>query len=446
MRKIKRQGGSATSIHGDIKAGQGRNGKGRAARRTGASIREKLVASNINIPAPSIHSIQEKISSAVSRGSKQIQKSRSSRKSSALPGSFSPGNSRHHSENPRSGSIYEATPRTETQRKTSGDRVFRPMKNQRVYDAHSEVVPPVMVRGGMGGMTFGRAASSRMQKRKSPRRRIDVPLNIPGAEVRLPSIPMVHLGWRAISLLMVVMMAASLILIWKAPVFQVNAIEAEGLQRLTAGDLNAVLATFGKSVFSLDPKGLEEALQQAFPELSSASVKVGLPSSVKVVVAEREPVIAWSQDGTEFWLDAEGVSFPPRGNPANPLVRVEGHGDLPILDSDTSPGTAQNMAAEMPSGVSPTFQSIKQSTNLVSSILVLGTKMPPDTLLVYDSEHGLGWNDPNGWEVFFGAEDEDIDMKLSVYQTLVEHLQSEGIQPALISVEYVHAPYYRMER
>jgi hypothetical protein len=72
--------------------------------------------------------------------------------------------------------------------------------------------------------------------------------------------------------------------------------------------------------------------------------------------------------------------------------------------------------------------------------------MPADTLLVYDSEHGLGWNDPNGWEVFFGAEDQDMEMKLMVYQALVDRLQSEGIQPALISVEYVHAPYYRMER
>jgi hypothetical protein len=89
---------------------------------------------------------------------------------------------------------------------------------------------------------------------------------------------------------------------------------------------------------------------------------------------------------------------------------------------------------------------ISLSPKLVSAIVALGAKMPADTLLVYDSEHGLGWNDPNGWEVFFGQEDQDMDMNLSVYETLVDHLQSEGIQPELISVEYVHAPYYRMER
>ena len=72
--------------------------------------------------------------------------------------------------------------------------------------------------------------------------------------------------------------------------------------------------------------------------------------------------------------------------------------------------------------------------------------MPAETVLVYDSAHGLGWNDPNGWDVFFGVEDQDMDMKLLVYQALVDRLKSEGITPALISVEYLHAPYYRMER
>jgi hypothetical protein len=60
------------------------------------------------------------------------------------------------------------------------------------------------------------------------------------------------------------MMTASLFLIWKAPVFQINSVEAKGLKRLTVGDLNAVLGTFGKSVFSLNPNGLEEFFTRHF--------------------------------------------------------------------------------------------------------------------------------------------------------------------------------------
>jgi cell division protein FtsQ len=94
----------------------------------------------------------------------------------------------------------------------------------------------------------------------------------------------------------------------------------------------------------------------------------------------------------------------------------------------------------------PNNPTLRLTPELVDSIIALGAKMPAETILVFDSEHGLGWNDPHGWEVFFGAEDQDMEMKLIVYQALVERLQNEGIQPALISVEYVHAPYYRMER
>jgi hypothetical protein len=37
-------------------------------------------------------------------------------------------------------------------------------------------------------------------------------------------------------------------------------------------------------------------------------------------------------------------------------------------------------------------------------------------------------------------------LKLTVYEAIVARMAYDGIQPALISVEYAHAPYYRMER
>jgi hypothetical protein len=242
------------------------------------------------------------------------------------------------------------------------------------------------------------------------------------------------------------MMAACLVLIWKAPVFQVHGLQVVGLERLTMSDLNAVAHAAGKSIFTIDPHKVDEALQQAFPELSKISVKVNLPASVKVVVTERVPVISWTQDGNEVWIDEDGYSFPIRGTISTTVVRVEGQGTPPTIAMDgANNADSIEMTSQVPisSTVVPSF---RIATDLVSAILSLGAKMPSDTLLVYDSEHGLGWNDPKGWDVFFGAEDKDMEMKLAVYQSLVERLESQGIQPALISVEYVHAPYYRMER
>jgi len=416
----------------------------RAARRSEPSIRERLAATHISIPSQTIQSLQGKLSSTIDQVARQFAVDQPSQR--GFDDNPSSRNKRRrsaaqHSENP-----YEATSRTETQRKTSTSQPYLPRKNRRLYDSHSEAAPPVMVRGGMGGMAFGRVASSRLQKQKTPRRRFDVPLSVPGAEVRLPSIPLVHLGWKAISLIMAVMMVVSLFMMWKSPVFQVKTVQAKGLQRLTEGDLNVVLGSVGRSVFSLDPRTLKQNLQQAFPELDEISVRVNLPSSITVVAVEREPVISWTQDGRESWVDAEGVSFPPRGSPASALVRVEGYGSLPEASSVAATDSTQYLPPGMPFSATPAIPTFKLPPELINAILELGKKMPAETLLVYDSEHGLGWYDPNGWEVFFGAEDQDMEMKLAVYQALVARLQSEGIQPAMISVEYVHAPYYRMER
>jgi hypothetical protein len=446
QRKNKREYRKGVNPQAVIGSSQTQHARQRASSRIGPSVRERLVSSHINLSAPKLQSIQGKVGSTLKSVSHLPDPGEVARK--AINGiGKNRTNTQRKTETQRKESFYESTPKAETRRKTTASQQFHPRKNSRQYDARSESVPPVMVRGGMGGMAFGRVASSRMLKQKSPKRRFDVPLNIPGAEIRLPSIPLIHLGWRGVSFMMVLMMTACLFLMWKAPVFQVNAIEAEGLKRLTVGDMNAVMGTFGKSVFNIDPTALEQILQQAFPELSKISVQVNLPAKIMVAVTEREPVIAWTQDGRETWVDADGISFPPRGTPENSLVRIEGYGTPPSIQTDISTNGIQALPMGVPSETGQvTGSSLRLSPSLVSSILALGAKMPADTILVYDSEHGLGWNDPNGWEVYFGAEDQDMEMKLSVYQAMVERLQSEGVQPAMISVEFVHAPYYRMER
>jgi len=414
----------------------------RAVARRAASVRERLAATHINLPTEKIHSLQGKLTSTLGQVAQQLTSETPFQPDGdAEP---SPQANRRRSNVQRGENLYQA--RAQTQRKGKSDQPYLPKKNRRLFDARSEAVPPVMVRGGMGGMAFGRVASSRLRKQKIPKRRFDVPLSIPGAEVRLPSVPLVHLGWRAISLFMVVMCVVSLLMMWRSPVFQVKTVQAKGLQRLTVADLNAVLATSGTSVFGLDPQVLKQNLQLAFPELAKISVKIGLPSSIRVVAVEREPVISWTQDGRESWVDAEGVSFPTRGTPTTTLVRVEGYGTLPGITSDTPANPTQYLPPGMPFSTGTAVPTFQISPDLVNAILELSKKMPADTVLVYDSEHGLGWNDPNGWEVFFGPQDQDMEMKLVVYQTLVTRLQSEGIQPAMISVEYLHAPYYRMER
>jgi cell division protein FtsQ len=307
-------------------------------------------------------------------------------------------------------------------------------------------MPPVLVRGRMPDM------AARRTKQSLPRRRYDVALAVPGAELQLPSLPMVQVGWRALSGMLAVMMIACLFLLWKSPAFQVSTVEAEGLQRLSVADLNAVMDVLGNSIFSLDPPVLEQALSRYFPELADISVNIGLPAQVSIKVTERQPVLSWYQDAREVWVDAEGVAFTPRGNPGE-LVRVQGSGDAP----EAIAGVVVPSAGSLPEGaiyVPPTTVDVsgkldepsRLSVDLVQAILTLGSQVPTDTQLVYDSQYGLGWEDPLGWEVYFGLQTSDMEQRLVVYQGVVNYLTDHGLQPELVSVEFIHAPYYRMER
>ena len=69
-----------------------------------------------------------------------------------------------------------------------------------------------------------------------------------------------------------------------------------------------------------------------------------------------------------------------------------------------------------------------------------------EAALVYDPQHGLGWKDSHGWDVFFGVKGDDIPSKIVVYKAIAKQLQADGTTPVLINVEHIHAPYYRLEQ
>jgi len=48
--------------------------------------------------------------------------------------------------------------------------------------------------------------------------------------------------------------------------------------------------------------------------------------------------------------------------------------------------------------------------------------------------------------VYFGRDINNIDIKLAEYQTIIGVLESQNITPTLISLEFLHAPFYRLEQ
>lgn len=283
--------------------------------------------------------------------------------------------------------------------------------------------PPVMARLESTGLPVRKHHASRT------RRRFDLALSIPGAEIRLPSFPAVHFSWRIASAVLSLMMLYSFYLLWETPFFRIQVVEYEGLQRLTLNDVNMVLNLTDEPVIFVDPVQISQTLQQAFPELASIEVQVGLPASVKIIVEERQPLIVWSEaPGAEsVWIDLEGTVFPARGTINEPLIEVYAE-SIPMMTADKDQTTLAQ--------VDPVF---------ITAVQAVRQFIPAEVALVYDTQRGFGWKDETGWQVYLGKNLVDIDQKLLVYKALSEHLQAAGVKPILISVEYVNSPYYRLE-
>lgn len=261
---------------------------------------------------------------------------------------------------------------------------------------------------------------------KEARRRNVLKLADRGAELRLPSLPSVRVGWRVISGSIVALCLFMLYSMFASPSFTVNRVEMRGAQRLDANAVNSAMQLAGSWIFDVQPADLLITLRDQFPELETVSISVGFPARVVVEVTERLPLIAWEQAGLTVWVDAAGVAFLPQGDGAA-LIQVSALEAPPELAGD---------------GYEP-HQLIKPE--MVTSIRALSQIAPQGISLIYDPKMGFGWRDPGGWLAFFGQDGQDMDQRLAVYLTVVNELTARRLTPTLISVAQLHAPYYRMD-
>ncbi|MDA1329987.1 MAG: hypothetical protein DWG76_03630 [Chloroflexi bacterium] len=247
-----------------------------------------------------------------------------------------------------------------------------------------------------------------------------------GAELRLPVLPAIRLGWRAVSALTVAFLAVILFPMLTGPAFNVGRVELRDATRLNAQDINSVLGIAGSSIFSIEPGIVAARLADAFPELEGFSVHVGFPARVVLFVEERQPILAWQQSDITVWVDDAGVAFIPEGEPGA-LIEVLAIDPPPSLDGQ---GYARH-------------QLIRPQA--VQTVLTLSQHAPQSAVILYDAKLGFGWTDPAGWDAFFGIESVAIDQRMAIYDALVDELQGLGLVPTLISVGQLHAPYYRLD-
>jgi hypothetical protein len=301
-------------------------------------------------------------------------------------------------------------------------------------------MPPVLVRGGLASMTRPKSK----KKGKTPKRRYDIALSSPGVEIRLPAIPKLSVGWRALSALMSIGLLVFLYYFWTSPLYQIKAVELEGNHYLNAETVNRVLNLNNKPIFMIDPQQMEADLQRAFPGLMvDSSVQIILPATVIVTIQERQPIIAWAHDGDIAWVDTDGISFDPAGeNDTLIVVSAVAPPLTPIVIEDAHMEAEEELNPLEEILVPEAFM----TPEMVAAIVTMNEYAPKKASLTYDPQHGLGWHDEKrDWDVYFGIDVSNIQEKLIVYKAIKAQLKEDGISPVLISVEHTHAPYYRLE-
>jgi hypothetical protein len=309
------------------------------------------------------------------------------------------------------------------------------------------------------GFTTHSAPAARVRGNKT-RRLYNISLNAQGAEMRLPALPRLGLSWRLASLILLAFLGGILYYFWTAPEFQVSEANINGLQHITRGDVNKALALSGVPVFTLDAGEIQSALIESFPEFSQVSVQTDLPNTLVITVTERVPVLIWRQDGAAKLVDLEGMTFPPRDEAAlSAYPVIEASGDPPVLPGSeeilsTDDGTpvaldkilTESLVLGLPlkGEVTPFL-----SPEIVAALLKVVDEAPNGAQVIYEPVKGFGWLDRRGWKVFLGdisqGDMAQIDAKLQVYRGILEQVRAAGDKPAIISVEYLHVPYYTLE-
>lgn len=264
---------------------------------------------------------------------------------------------------------------------------------------------------------------------RNARRRFQIALPATRQEARRLSIPRPRLGMRPLSFLLALLFGAALYFVYNLPQFRVTQAQVTGNHLIPSLELSAAMNITGQPIFLLRLEELETRLRLNYPELTSVQVTVDLPNIVSVNVVERRPVVRWEQGGGYTWISEDGVAFRPRGEIA----------ELISVVAVSAP--ALTLSAADPLNPVPFI-----STEMVLALKGLAGHVPPGMAIIYDPVLGFGWNDPRGWLVYFGTKASDVELKMRVYESMVNSLTQRGIRPVLINVTHPTAPYYRVSQ
>jgi hypothetical protein len=290
-----------------------------------------------------------------------------------------------------------------------------------------------------------KAKPKKPQKNVNAKKQFRIPLPN-GVTIKLPAIVLPKIDLRILSGAIALCCIVGLYFLIFGQTFRIQAVGVEGLERISAEEVTQKLNLSGRSIFTFQPEEVALDLALAYNELIDINVVVEYPAQVTISAKERKPLIHLTvQDANaNVWIDKDGISFDVREGAVYDVVEVVAEEFLPaVMSSDYLEFEAGTKEYKIAKNIQ---EHHLMTQEMVKAVLMMDAIMPENTVLLFDSEKGLGWQDPQkGWLVYFGFSMDRVDEKLLVYDAIVSELESLRIEPYLISVEHLEAPYYRLE-
>lgn len=223
-------------------------------------------------------------------------------------------------------------------------------------------------------------------------------------------------SWRVISGLMVVALSLLLVLFFFAEQFYVHDIAVTGLDTMTHAEILAIASVDAVHVFWIDPAEVRASLLRS-PTIAEAQVAVGWPPSmVTIAIREREPALVWEQSGIAVWVDVNGRVMRQR-EARGDLLRIAAD---PLLEGP--PGASVDSAA-------------------VAGALQVRQILPDRAILRYHPDKGLGFIDPDGWQVWLGT-GTGMPEKLAIYDAIAADVRGRGVFPTEVNVSDPDNPFW----
>jgi len=229
---------------------------------------------------------------------------------------------------------------------------------------------------------------------------------------------------RAISGILSIILGLAAAAFTFVPAFRIQKPIVNGYSQINVEEISYYTGLKNLPIYQVDPEFIRISLLKRYPEIREVKINLSFPSSIEILMEQRNPVIEWDFGGSKFWIDEEGT------------VMKENSSDAAVIYvlANSFPGAKNRSDRKIPASF---------SQNVLQSIIQINKRRPEGKKLFYTYDNGFGWDSPFGYRLWLGKNGNSLDEKLKMSESIQNYFSKEEIEPDMLSLEFTHAPYYR---